>query len=89
MLGQFHYVCLAFSFLRLLLVKRNLKWERLWKFYSNLWKGKEMERNAVQFRYCGKERESFPVLTGRKGKKMLSEKNGQVNMYEKISLGLF
>ena len=48
-----------------------------------------MERNAVQFRYCGKERESFPVLIGRKGKKMLSEKNGQVNMYEKISLGLF
>ena len=42
-----------------------------------------MERNAVHFRYCGKERESFPVLTGRKGKEMLSEKNGQVNMYEK------
>ena len=43
-----------------------------------------MERNAVQFRYCGKERESFPVLTGRKGKEMLSEKNGEVNMYVKI-----
>ena len=43
-----------------------------------------MERNAVHFRYCGKERESFPVLTGRKGKEMLSEKIGQVNMYVKI-----
>ena len=42
-----------------------------------------MERNAVHFRYCGKERESFPVLTRRKGKEMLSEKNGQVNMYGK------
>ena len=25
--------------------------------------------------------ESFPNLTGRNGKEMLSEKNGQVNMY--------
>ena len=48
--------------------------ERFLKFYSNLWKGKEMERNAVQFRYFGKERESFPDLIGRKGKEMLSKK---------------
>ena len=70
-----------FIFEVIVLSKKNGKWERFWKLYSNLWKGKEMERNAVQFRYCGKERESFPVLTGRKGKEMLSEKNGQVNMY--------
>ena len=62
-------------------MSKNGKWERCLKFYSNLWRGKETERNAVQFRYCGKERESSPVLTGRKGKEMLSEKNGQVNMY--------
>ena len=40
-----------------------------------------MERIAVHFGQGGKERESFPILTGRNGKEMLSEKNGQVNMY--------
>ena len=76
-------LCLfSVSFLKLLFCQKNGKWERFLKFYSKLWKEKEMERNAVQFRYCEKERESFPVVTGRKGKEMLSEKNGQVNMYE-------
>ena len=66
-------LCLfSFSFLRLLFVKRNWNLERLRKFYSNLWKGKEMERNAVHFRYCGKERERFPVLARRNGKEILS-----------------
>ena len=41
-----------------------------------------MERIAVHFGLGGKERESLPILTGRNGKEMLSEKNGQVNMYE-------
>ena len=59
-----------FIFEVIVLSKKNGKWERFLKFYSNLWKGKEMERNAVQFRYCGKERESFLVLTGRKGMEM-------------------
>ena len=49
-------------------------------------KGKDMERIAVHFGWCGKERESFPILTGRNGKEMLSKKNGQGNMYEKSKL---